>query len=541
MPILFLLLFILLQLQLQLFSSTTTFAGQDERCTRPVTGSTSNAIKQLSLESAKGWYSQLSQFLFSNQYANDPRIDKCVKKTARASQFITMGEQIKMLQEQIVKTTLPKEIQSDLGYGDHVVVGDIHGYLLGILQPLLLSGFASIDKAHPFVVFDTKNDRAISLEECLRMDELKASTSLVIIPNLKLNINNNINHNRIVFLGDYLDRGELDAESLLTLLWLMRQVPVKEKNAPIKVLLGNHEIDLLRSPSFPQINPGFGHGLEELNTHARWISYISTIPGQDSYRDLLVSEMQKLRKKQILRMNLSALIAKGIRNDQLQATYYSKKHDVLYSHSFISKGFLHKIKKHEKAKKDNIESSSRKIKIRSAIKDLLRESDNSEETDSLKRKVDAAFALSRYINEGLKSVANNPQEADQSIFTDYKYSTFWVREMQNRDLDIYFENYLLASAAHVPSATIPVKSLNTFIGHTVVPEVGTQGYFPSGKDPNKKFLFYADTGISETGTQMSLFRTSEGTAKIWKFKYFAADNSDISLEKTRTEIAFSKQ
>lgn len=109
-----------------------------------------------------------------------------------------------------------------------IPIGDIHGDSLLFLGWMLSSGAATIDQNNPIIEHRTKNSSGEDI--------------ITNIFNLKPNPDFN---GKLVFLGDYIDRGPDSEAILLTLINFLNDQKVQGLDNVVSIL-GNHEINILK-------------------------------------------------------------------------------------------------------------------------------------------------------------------------------------------------------------------------------------------------------------------------------------------------------
>ena len=137
-----------------------------------------------------------------------------------------------------------EELKENLRDWDCIFVGDCHGDLYQFLAPLILTGFAKF-KDHEIEDKYIKGSRIEPFDEMARED-LKSSLAIDLTPEVEYLFKIPFIHleyepailknRRIIYLGDYVDRGIAS----MTILLLIQDIK-KRTNVDIEFLIGNHE------------------------------------------------------------------------------------------------------------------------------------------------------------------------------------------------------------------------------------------------------------------------------------------------------------
>ena len=137
-----------------------------------------------------------------------------------------------------------EELKSNIRDWDCIFVGDCHGDLYQFLAPLILTGFAKF-KDHEIEDKYIKGSRIEPYDEMARED-LRSSLGISLTPEIEYLFKipfihleyepSVLKNRRIIYLGDYVDRGIAS----MTILLLIQDIK-KRTNVDIEFLIGNHE------------------------------------------------------------------------------------------------------------------------------------------------------------------------------------------------------------------------------------------------------------------------------------------------------------
>ena len=188
-----------------------------------------------------------------------------------------------------------QNVKNYLDPGEKIVIGDLHGSLLGMLMPLIYSGIAEFDKKKLVADYDTlKNER---VKPGTELDPEYKRQYIIMIPNLKLASNKN----SIIFLGDVIDRGQFSDEVFFMLIDLLNQQQALGWKDTIIYLAGNHEIDAAKNLD---------------------------------YRKILGIEMSDLHE------NIHLTLRKYFKDGLIKSAFFDEKLGYMFAHSFISEKLL---------------------------------------------------------------------------------------------------------------------------------------------------------------------------------------------------------
>ena len=137
-----------------------------------------------------------------------------------------------------------EELKANVRDWDCIFVGDCHGDLYQFLAPLILTGFAKF-KDHEIEDKYIKGSRIDPFDEMARED-LRSSLGISLTPEIEYLFKipfihleyepSVLKNRRIIYLGDYVDRGIAS----MTILLLIQDIK-KRTNVDIEFLIGNHE------------------------------------------------------------------------------------------------------------------------------------------------------------------------------------------------------------------------------------------------------------------------------------------------------------